>query len=207
MEVSHLLFVDDTLIFCETWEEQMTFLCWVLMWFEAISGLKVNLDKSELIPMGRVENVDDLAGEMGCKVGRFSSTYLGMPLEASFNFVAAWDGIEGHKRLAMWKQQYISKGGRITLIRNSLSSLPIYFMSILHLPRVVRMRLERIQKDFLWGGGVLEQIPHLVKRSSVCLDKNKRGWELRALLCSTSLSLANDCGGLQTKERLFGTKL
>ena len=54
------------------------------MWFEAICGLKVNLDKSELIPLGRVENVDDLAGELGCKVGSLPSTYLGMPLGASF---------------------------------------------------------------------------------------------------------------------------
>ena len=106
VEVSHLLFADDTLIFSEAHEEQMTFLCWLLMWFEAIFGLKVNLDKSELIPMGRVENVDDLAGELGCKVGRFPSTYLGMPLGASFNSMAAWDGIEERfrKRLAMWKR-------------------------------------------------------------------------------------------------------
>ena len=148
------------------------------MWFEAISGLKVNLDKSELILMGRVEKVDDLACELGCKVGTFPFTYLGMPLGASFNSMAAWDGIEERfrKRLAMWKRQYISKGGRITLIHSSLSYLSIYFMSIFHLPRVVRMRLEKIQRDFLWGGGVLEQKPHLVRRSTVCLDKSK--WRL-----------------------------
>ena len=46
----------------------MTFLCWLLMWLEAIFGLKVNLNKNELIPVGRVENVDDLACELGCKV-------------------------------------------------------------------------------------------------------------------------------------------
>ena len=77
--------------------------------------------------------------------------------------MAAWDGIEERfrKRLAMLKRQYISKGGRITLIHSSLSSLSIYFMFIFHLPRVVRIRLGKIQRDFLWGGGVLEQKPHL----------------------------------------------
>ncbi|KAJ9703978.1 hypothetical protein PVL29_005315 [Vitis rotundifolia] len=93
----------------------MTFLCWLLMWFEAISGLKVNLDKSELIPVGRVENVDDLACELGCKVRWLSSTYLGMPLGASFNFVAAWDGIEErfHKRLAMWNNNISLRVGEL----------------------------------------------------------------------------------------------
>ncbi|RVX05596.1 hypothetical protein CK203_027274 [Vitis vinifera] len=112
VEVSHLLFADDTLIFCEAGEEQMTFLCWVLMWFEAISGLKVNLDKSELILVGRVENVDDLVGKLGCKVGRLSSTYLGMPLGASFNSVAAWDGIK--ERFRKREKYGEDRGGWLT---------------------------------------------------------------------------------------------
>ena len=35
----------------------MTYLSWLLMWFETISGLRINLDKSEILPMGRVENI------------------------------------------------------------------------------------------------------------------------------------------------------
>ena len=105
VKIYHLLFVDDTLIFCKANEDQVTFLSWFLMWFEAISGLKVNLDKSELIPVGNVENVEELASELDCKVGCLPSTYLGMPLGAPFMSVAAWDGVEErfHKRLTMWK--------------------------------------------------------------------------------------------------------
>ena len=44
VQVTHFLFVDDTLVFCEASPEQMVFLSWLLMWFEAISGLKINLD-------------------------------------------------------------------------------------------------------------------------------------------------------------------
>ena len=50
--MSHLLFVDDTLVFCEASQDQMAYLCWLLMWFKAISGLKINMDKSELILVG-----------------------------------------------------------------------------------------------------------------------------------------------------------
>ena len=132
VQISHLLFADDTLIFCEAKEEQLTYPCWLLMWFEAISGLRANLEKSELIPVGRVENVEELADEFGYKVGKLHSTYLGMLLGAPFKSVVVWDGIEERfrKRLTMWKRQYISKRRRITLIRSTLFNLPIYFMSI-----------------------------------------------------------------------------
>ena len=43
MEVSHLLFLDDTLIFCNVGKENIEYLSWVFMWFEALSGLKINL--------------------------------------------------------------------------------------------------------------------------------------------------------------------
>ena len=52
------------------------------MWFEAISGLRINLNKSEIIPMGRVDNVEMLVVELGCGVGSLPTTYLGLPLGA-----------------------------------------------------------------------------------------------------------------------------
>ena len=151
MVVSHLLYADDTLLFCRADQEQFARLSWLLMWFETISGLRINLNKSEIISVGSIAEVDSLALELGCKVGALPSFYLGLPLGAPHNSVAVWDGVEEwfRKRLALWKRQYISKGGRITLIRSTLSSLPIYFMSLFRMPRRVRLRLEQIQRDFL----------------------------------------------------------
>ncbi|RVW29965.1 hypothetical protein CK203_101376 [Vitis vinifera] len=51
-------------------------------------GLRINLDKSELIPIGCVDNLDDLALELGCKVDIVPSSYLGLPLGPPFKPVA-----------------------------------------------------------------------------------------------------------------------
>ena len=116
------------------------------MWFEAISRLRINLSKSEIIPIGRVDDAKALTAELGCKVGSLSASYLGLPLGAPHNSIVVWDSIEErfHRSLVLWKCQFISKGGRTTLIRSTLSSMPIYFMSLFRLPRIVKTRLEHI---------------------------------------------------------------
>ena len=92
------------------------------MWFEAMSSLKINLAKSEIIPIGFVSNLLELASELGCNIGSFPTSYLGLPLGAKHKAHGVWDSIEERylKWLAAWKTRYISKGGRITLIRNTV---------------------------------------------------------------------------------------
>jgi hypothetical protein len=43
----------------------------VLNWFEAVSGLRINLGKSKLVPVGDVADIEDLAGLLGCKTNAY----------------------------------------------------------------------------------------------------------------------------------------
>ena len=135
-----------TLVLCKDSKDQLSSLYWILVWFEAFSGLRINLGKSVIMPVGPVENVDQLALELGCKVGALPTTYLGLPLGSRHASILVWDGVEEkfRRKLAMWKRHHISKGGRLTLIRSTLSNLPIYLMSLLRMPRGVSSRLEKI---------------------------------------------------------------
>ena len=55
------------LVMCNADIDQMLFLHLVLSWFEIVSGLKINLDKLELVPMGVVPNFEMLVNALGCK--------------------------------------------------------------------------------------------------------------------------------------------
>ena len=64
--VSHLLFADDTNLFCDADEEQILHVRMLLLCFQAVTGLKVNALKSEVVPIGKVPNIHVLVGTLGC---------------------------------------------------------------------------------------------------------------------------------------------
>ena len=70
------------------------YLRWVFIWFEAISRLKINMEKNELIVVGDVSNVEEHAEVLGCKVGALPTTYLGLPLGAPYRSSRVWEGVE-----------------------------------------------------------------------------------------------------------------
>jgi len=110
-----------------------------------------------------------LARILGCGVSFQPIKYLGLSLGASYKAKHIWDGVieKLENRLASWKMMYLFKGGRITLIKSTLAHMPTYYMSLFPIPTSVSNRLEKIQRDFLWGGLGDEFKNHLVSWSKV----------------------------------------
>jgi len=151
IKVSHLLFAADTIVFCDNHCEKIVNLRCILIWFQAVSGLTVNLTKSSILPVGQLDIVQILAGVLGCKIDSFPITNLSLLLSAKFKEKALWDPVIGRfeKRLSSWKAAYLSKGESLTLIKSVLSSIPTYFLSLFSLPVSVAHKLEAIQMNFL----------------------------------------------------------
>ena len=81
----------------------------LLLCFQAVTSLKVNALKSEMVPIGEVPNVSVLAEILGCQVRSLPMTYLGMPLRASHKSPTVWNPIleKFERKLAIWKKMYL----------------------------------------------------------------------------------------------------
>lgn len=84
-------------------------------------------------------------------------------------------------RLGAWQNRYISLGGRVTLLKSVLWSLPIFYMSLYKMPMGVRNEIERLMKVFLWRGGVNGRGLHLVGWEDVTRRKEAGGIGMTSL--------------------------
>jgi hypothetical protein len=84
--------------------------------------------------------------------------------------------------LTGWKRLYLSKGGKLTLIKSTLSNLPTCCLSLFPILVGVANRLEKIQRGILWGGIGDEFKFHQVNWSNLCILKNSGGLGVRNML-------------------------
>ena len=139
------------------------------------------MGKSEIVPVGELRNIQSLANILQCGVGSLPMTYLGMPLGTLYKTPSIWNPIleRMEKKLSGWKRLYLSKGGRLTLLKSTLSSLPTYYLSLFTIPKTVTTRLERIQRNFLWGSSIECFKYPLVAWENVCLPREFGGLGIR----------------------------
>jgi hypothetical protein len=131
-----LLYADDVLIFLKA--EQVRLLKIVFNQFQGLSGLKLNFQKSEILVTSDYQSkTQALASLMECQASQFPISHLGLPLSDKKLPKEFYYGLihQEEKRLAGWKAETLSIGGRLVLLNSVLSSKPLYFMSVFFLPK------------------------------------------------------------------------
>ncbi|KAM0043572.1 putative Endonuclease/exonuclease/phosphatase superfamily [Helianthus debilis subsp. tardiflorus] len=78
-------------------------------------------------------------------------------------------------RLSSWKAHTLSMGGRLTLIKSVLASLPIYYLSLYKAPSKVVELIEKLMRAFLWGGTSGERKLNWVAWDTVTTTKKEGG--------------------------------
>lgn len=127
----------------------------VMECFQHASGLKINFIKSKVYGIGvSNEEVDMVGNGMRCMTGKLPFVYLGLPIGLNLRNRNNWkEIIEKIKtKLSDWKAKTISFGGRLTLVKAVLGSMPLYYFSLFRAPMSILKVLESVRRIFFWGG-------------------------------------------------------
>ncbi|GJT68519.1 putative RNA-directed DNA polymerase [Tanacetum coccineum] len=146
--------------------------------FKDASGLRVNLAKSKLYGIGvNSEEVNRAAVILNCGYDALPFIYLGLPVGMKMNRVESWSEVIDRftNRLSSWKSKILSIGGRMTLTKAVLGSLPLFYFSIFRAPSKVLQNLEKIRSRIFWGFKEGSKGISWVKWSKVCSNKSVGG--------------------------------
>ncbi|XP_071739795.1 uncharacterized protein [Rutidosis leptorrhynchoides] len=114
--VSHLQYANDTIFLGEWNRHNINNLIKLLSCFEKASGLRINFHKSVIYGLGVSPNeIEYMASHVGCKVGEFPFTYLGIPIGRNMNRVENWSSVVEtfNSKLGTRKSKTVSFGGSI----------------------------------------------------------------------------------------------
>lgn len=127
---------------------QLFFLKTLLYNFFESTGLKVNYNKSMMLPINiSRERLDLLAKTFGCSKGTLPFTYLGLPLGITkpkvIDFLPLVNECE---RRFGGISSMLNQAGGLQITNAALSSLPTYYMCTLELPKSVIKQIDKFRK-------------------------------------------------------------
>ena len=145
-------YADDTILLMPACQEQIKFMKQLLLDYADSIGLKLNFQKSLLIPI----NVDDdmvnqLAHLWECTVGKMPFTYLGLPMGTTKPSVTdLMPLVERTERRLSSSLCMLDHGSKLTLLNSLITSMMIYPMCTLKFPPKLIEHLDKIRRHCLW---------------------------------------------------------
>nr|GEW76379.1 RNA-directed DNA polymerase, eukaryota [Tanacetum cinerariifolium] len=184
LQISHLFYADDA-IFMGQWSQcNIDTIIRVLDVFYRASGLRINMNKSNLICISMDSNkVKHAAAKIGYLVLKTPLNYLGSRVGDLMSRIKSWHDVnEGmHTRLSKWKLKTLSVGGRLTLLKSVLGAIPIYHMSIFKVPMKMLQNMESIRARFFNGADINSKKPSWIRWKSVLAAKDVGGLGVSSL--------------------------
>lgn len=129
MEISHLAYADDIIIFSQAAASPLRRLKTCLEKYAGVSRQQINLAKSNFyIDDAHGRWADTIQREGGFARGSFPFLYLGVSIyrgaKRTDMFLFLREKIS--KRISCWAHRHLSFGGRLTLINSTLEAIPIH---------------------------------------------------------------------------------
>lgn len=184
IEITHLCFADDLMVFAEGNKRSVEGVLKVFEEFDKMSGLKISLEKSTLFLAGFTsQKREELMNHFPFGAGKLPVRYLGLPLLTKgmtvTDFIPLVEKIR--KRIGIWSGRFLSYAGILQLIKLVITSLANFWMAAFRLPTGCIKEVERLCSAFLWSGLELNSRKAKVAWPDICRTKQEGGLGIRPL--------------------------
>eukprot|EP00253_Pinus_taeda_P029580 PITA_29580 len=196
--ISHLLFVDDILIFSNGSHNELKELRDIFDLFMKATGMLINSGKSQVCVAGFNRR------EVSAMTNLFP--FHTQSLDTSFKYLGFWFKPDAYKkkdwnwliakieaRISHWSFRWLSRAGRLTLLKSVLLAIPVYWAALSWIPKGVLEKIRRLCCRFLWAGSSENSVLPWVAWEKIARPKVWGGWGIKRLP-DFSLSLAAKSG-------------
>lgn len=153
--ISHMLFADDSLLFCQANLEECQQILDILNTYAEAFGQHVNFQKSAILFGKNVpaSTQDSIANLLHIKNTKGFGKYLGLPEAIGRNKHDAFSFIlqRVENKLDNWNTKMLSRAGKEVLIKSLVTALPTYTMSCFLLPKRITAKIMRHIRQFWWS--------------------------------------------------------
>ncbi|KAL0417527.1 UNVERIFIED_CONTAM: putative mitochondrial protein [Sesamum radiatum] len=182
--VSHLLFADDTLIFCQATVEAALCILEVLDIFGRAAGQEINFAKSSVVfSRNTIASLRDvIQGILDIRVERRHDLYLGLPSIVGKTRRSVFQSIRDRvwNRINGWNERNLSQAGKEILIKAVAQAIPTYAMGCFRLPLSLVKEIQSMVANFWWHNGETRKI-HWINWRKLCKPKSQGGMGFRDL--------------------------
>jgi len=121
--------------------------------------------------------------------------YLGFWLKPNAYRKEDWNWLitKIEAKITHWSFKWLSRAGRLTLIKSVLLAIPVYWAALTWVPKGVLEKIRRICSRFLWAGSKENAVLPWVAWEKVARPKDWGGWGIKSLP-DFSLTLAAKSG-------------
>jgi len=173
------LYADDVALFLQPAAADINLTLRILQLFGEASGLKTNVQKSNVMPIHcSEENMGVVQSLLPCGIQGFPCKYLGLPLSikklTKDQIQPIIDKIAD--QLPRWKADLMTKVGRVVQVQHVLTAMLVYLAMAIELPPWAIKAIDKIRRAFLWRGRKEANGGHcLIAWPKVCRSKELGG--------------------------------
>eukprot|EP00253_Pinus_taeda_P017324 PITA_17324 len=196
--ITRLLFVDDILLFSNGSHEELKEYKKIIDLFMKATGMQLNYGKSQVCVAGY--------NRRECNSMTNLFPFHLQPLASPFKYLGFWLKLDTYKkedwswliakieaRISHWSFRWLSRAGRLTLLKSILMAIPVYWAALTWIPKGIMEKIRRLCCRFLWSGSNEKSVLPWVAWDKIARPKDWGRWGIKRLP-EFSLSLAAKSG-------------